>query len=681
MKRIPLYILLVVVVAAAAIWFFWYGRQLGWFGQKTNETPAPFEAKPIEQPTDSILKKNTDPIVYFSNWSYQDEQGTLGTWDTYLDQIKAWGANTILTEVPWFKIEPRDGEFGGYERYDEYYQHAVDRGFKLILGLDAGILRGGSGDLTKADYHAVPDWVFEKYPDAKMQDFEGNKYKALSFSQEKAMQESYEFMEHAVKHFKDKFGDNIIAFNPVYNNEFETRFMQQNFFWTDYGSAPQDKYQEFLKEKYGDIADLNQFWGTGYGSFDQVEPLRVDQNQRGFEPDVRPEFIDWMSFRESAIAGAVIGATEAIHDAGGQVYLHFGEVLTKIDAIYTIPLELLADHTDMIAIDYNHLTADFQTADPSSAGLITSYARGQGVPVIFETSIERMADKKFDKRRDAIIQESIRWAMANGSAGIGVANYLTPWDGLFTFQRSVPATMKEAKTFTDKPVALYASKWQVYGFHSSNDYRNDEGTYDFWQSNNQGLFKALEDAGFPVAVLSDEAIKRGALKDYDVLFMPYQMVVPEDTLKEIRDFNSGGGKLVQDMRFAEYSLTGKRDEKKLEDMFGVTVKELGIDTSATASDALQAKTENGEVIVGDSQLQSNATSGLFTTTWVTPDEGTTTHMNRVGSKSTTMLAINAEKGTAFLGYMPGLLYLQRTEKELQDDIKATLRFVVETLRQ
>jgi hypothetical protein len=667
--------LLVVAGAAVASYFVFFKK--GPSDGVPQEAGAPYT--PMAVPQDDNGKQD-EPIVYFSMWSWQDERQTPEAWSTYLDHVKEWGGNTIITDIPWFAAEPKEGDFSGLATLDPFVQSAVDHDLNMILVLDAGVLRGD--DHREPTHQPTPDWVFKKFPDAKVQDFDGFNYPILSFAHDEAFKLNYKFLSEAVKYYKGKFGDTMLAFNPNYNNQQETRYSQQGFRWTDYNDVTIGAYQDWLKDEYGSVSKLNQLWGSFYGSFEEIQPLRVDTNQSGFDPDIRPSFTDWMRFREANLQKAISGSADAIHGAGGKVFLHFGEVLTKIDAIFTIPVELLADVADILTVDINHLTADAQESDPSIVGLSVSHARGNGAAVIFEDSIESLADGSYHKRRDAIVQESIRWAMANGSAGIGVANFVFPWEqqGLFTFQRKIRETMQERKEFSHKAVAMYASKWLPYTMHTTNDYRNEDGIYDPWQANVTGMFKMLEDAGVPVAVLSDEAIKKGKLKDYDVLFLPYQLAVPEDTLKEINSWHDGGGALVQDMRFAEFSLTGQRGEQKLLDRFGVSSPNIGTDLKATVSDELAKVIGAKEMVIGDGQLEYNSTAGLFTTTWVGAQQGTTSHLNRVGNSGVKTLAINKDKRTAYLGFLPGLLYNQRKEKEVLEPLRETLLFVLQELR-
>ncbi|MFH0831021.1 MAG: beta-galactosidase, partial [Parcubacteria group bacterium] len=595
----------------------------------------------------------------------------------FLDNLKSWGGNTVVTDVPWQAIEKSEGTFD-FSKVDPFMQHAADRDIKLIIALDAGILFGQ--DPRQPSYQAAPKWLFDKYPEARSMDYDGDAYPVLSFTHTQANAAFGRFIRTAVEHFTNTFGDAVIAYSPNFNNQMETRYMQQQLKWQDYGPSARQAYAVFLRDTYKTIDALNSRWQTSFSDFAQVSLDEPRQGQAGFDPKIEPSYIDLMRFRENAIVKAISSAAETVHQAGGQVFVHFGEVITKVDAIFTVPLELLAESADIVAVDGHHLTADGLVTDPSITGLIVSHARAHGVAVIFEDSVEVAAAPEFDKRRDFLVQECIRWAQANGADGIGFANFLQRFDdqGIYTFQDTLPQTLKETKTFKQKPVALYASRWLQYTTYGTTDYRIDGKAYDFYQSNVQGMFKLLEDAGIPVAVLSDVAIANGMLDQYDTLVLPYQLVVPEETYKKILAFHDRGGNLIQDVRFAEFSLRGPREQGQLDDLFAVDVGEPGQETKANLKEILGALAPASEIIVGDAKLQTNRTAGFFSTNKLTPRTGTKLYVSTSGEGG--LVAINKGQNTAQLGFMPGLLYLQRSEAKVQDSLRQLVAGVVEELR-
>lgn len=655
------------------------GGAIAFFAFKSRSTsgpdrglPAVFAPNaPAATPT---LPTAAKPFVYFANWSWQSEQSNLTSWNSYLDLLKSWGVTTITTDVGWSRIEPKEGAFD-FTRYDDRIKAVVDRGMDVILIMDTGVER-------TPDYKAQPAWVLKKYPDAQVEDFYHGKHGRLSLEHKKALAAYTTFVKTSLTHFKNKFGDGIRAAGPNFNNQIEMRYMQFEFKWTDYSSSAQAGFRQWLQGKYGSIGRLNDAWGQGFGGFGEVTMPVIDKNQVGFDPDLRSNYIDVMQFRQNSLVRAATSVLDVIKAAGVKTYLHFGEVLTKDDAIFTLPMQDLGPSVDYLAIDYNHITGDGQPTDPSLVGFITSYAAQYGAQAIFEDSVESLAEQsRFAKDRDARVEEAITWAMSNGASGIGIANFLSEWDsqGVFKFQRTITKTMEKRRPFTAKAVAVYGSIWLPFGYHGSQDYRTGSGFRDVFQNNVHGMFKLLEDAGIPVAVVSDEAIAQGVLKNYDVLIAPYQVVVPEETLKSVRDWNAGGGKLVQDVRFAEFSLTGGRDDAKLADSFGVKFGSVGTDLAAVATGSLKQALGTSDVTVGDVALETNLSNGLFTTQWVSPKAGTETFIKRA-SGSGAALAINKNKGTAFIGFEPGLLYLTETDKAAKTEFQKLIRFVVEQLR-
>ncbi|MFO0702627.1 MAG: beta-galactosidase [Candidatus Andersenbacteria bacterium] len=587
-----------------------------------RELPPVFaQNQPQAQPTTTTKDA---PLLYFANWSWQSEQADLVSWNAFLDKLKSWGVTTVLTDVGWSRVEPAEGKFD-FKRYDDRIQAAVDHGLDVILIMDTGVERA-------PDYKAQPAWVLKKYPDAQVQDFYGGNHGRISFEHAKAMALFNDFIKTASEHFVGQYHTGIRAIGPNFSNQIETRYMQFEFKWLDYSAASQAGYRTWLKKKYGTIGKLNTAWSSAFGSFDEIKMLVVDKNQSGFDPDIRPTYIDVMQYRQDSLVAGVESSLAVIRAAGAKTYLHGGEVLTKDDAIFTLPMSDLAPSVDFLAVDYNHITGDGQPTDPSLVGFITSYAAQYGAKAIFEDSVESLAEPRFAKDRDARVNECITWAMSNGAAGIGVANFLSEWDaqGVFKFQHALSATMQQRKPVSERAVAVYGSIWLPFGYHGSQDYRTSSGFRDVFQNNVHGMFKLLEGAGIPVGVLSDTAIAKGALKNYDVVVLPYQVVVPEETLVALRDWQAAGGKLVQDVRFGEFSLTGQRDEAKLGDMFNVTFGQARTDEVATPTGALADALGVTSLTVGDSTLETNLSNGLFTTKLCNAGRPRTTSSARAG---------------------------------------------------
>jgi hypothetical protein len=66
------------------------------------------------------------------------------------------------------------------------------------------------------------------------------------------------------------------------------------FHLTDYSAFTIADFQDWLKERYEDIGDLNRVWGSNWAAFDRVEPPR----ELPFESDaLDAAWMDWLAFR------------------------------------------------------------------------------------------------------------------------------------------------------------------------------------------------------------------------------------------------------------------------------------------------------------------------------------------------------------------------------------------------
>jgi beta-galactosidase len=71
---------------------------------------------------------------------------------------------------------------------------------------------------------------------------------------------------------------------------------------TDYSDASLALYREFLKERYGSIANLNQEYGTRYAGFPDVEPPRDCGVEEAAD---LPLHLDWVAYKEHQIRWSV----------------------------------------------------------------------------------------------------------------------------------------------------------------------------------------------------------------------------------------------------------------------------------------------------------------------------------------------------------------------------------------
>ncbi|HLF36180.1 MAG TPA: beta-galactosidase [Cyclobacteriaceae bacterium] len=200
-------------------------------------------------------------------------------WKKDLEQIKGLGFNTVRTWVEWTHTEPREGEYD-LRNLELLCELANEVGLKVFIQMYG---------------ESAPDWVGKKYPDALLEAQSGDKVKPQS----------------APGYCVDHPGVRE-AFSQFYTETAKIAGSYPNFYGWDLWSEPhmvqwggprwipnvqycfcpytQQRFREWLKNKYSTIELLNQAWYRTFLDWDEVEPPRFNTILS------YTDFIDWKNF-------------------------------------------------------------------------------------------------------------------------------------------------------------------------------------------------------------------------------------------------------------------------------------------------------------------------------------------------------------------------------------------------
>ncbi len=216
-------------------------------------------------------------MSYLFGVDYYPEHWPKARWATDAAMMREMGISIVrMAEFSWAKWEPREGEFH-FEDLDEAIEILAREGIDCILGTPSA---------------APPAWIIRKNPEIEPMDARGLR-----------------------RHFGGRHHD--CQSNPVYRahiRRFVTAFAAHYAknphvagFQVDneLGNSHADlcycpsctaRFQDWLKEKYGNIDALNTGWGTAfwsqqYDGFSQVDAPR--QTAAGYNPS---QMLDWKCF-------------------------------------------------------------------------------------------------------------------------------------------------------------------------------------------------------------------------------------------------------------------------------------------------------------------------------------------------------------------------------------------------
>ena len=185
------------------------------------------------------------------------------------DRLRAAKVNVVrMGEFAWDRIEPQEGRFD-FALFDEHIDRLGTAGIKTILCTPTA---------------TPPAWLTRGYPEVLQVDANGRTMEHGSRQHASLASLRFrEFSRRVTRALAEHYATNPHVIGWQTDNEIYCHFSE------DYSAAAQAAFREFLLEKYGNIAALNEAWGTSfwaqtYGSFAEVNPpfqLRPAQENPG----------------------------------------------------------------------------------------------------------------------------------------------------------------------------------------------------------------------------------------------------------------------------------------------------------------------------------------------------------------------------------------------------------------
>jgi beta-galactosidase len=207
-------------------------------------------------------------------------------WRKDLERIKSLGFNTVRTWVEWTAGEPRPGDYH-LEQLDLLLKLAEETGLEVIVQ-------------TYVD--SAPDWVGLKYPDGHFvaqngQAIPSQAAPGFCFDHPGVRQATLRFLQEVARHAARSrvfYGWDLWS-EPHIINWAEINYIPSASFC--YCPHTLARFREWLKKKYGGIAELNKAWYRQFQDWKEVEPPRFDTILS------YTDYVDWRVFITEKIAG------------------------------------------------------------------------------------------------------------------------------------------------------------------------------------------------------------------------------------------------------------------------------------------------------------------------------------------------------------------------------------------
>lgn len=239
-------------------------------------------------------------------------------WGEILDKVKGMGFEVVTTYIPWEVHEVKKGAFDFGEKepskdIGKYLTMCEEKGLKVLV-------RPGPQINSELTWFGYPKRILE---DSEIQARSAQNTKAvltqvprpipaLSYASEKFFKETAEWYDAICSILrKHKVPQGCIIGVQV-DNELGY-FFHINPYVVDYSNSSIKKYQDFLREKYQTIENLNRLYRTNHESFEEIDPPRRFE---GKKKEDLPYYIDWIEYREHYLINSLDRLTGMMRERG-----------------------------------------------------------------------------------------------------------------------------------------------------------------------------------------------------------------------------------------------------------------------------------------------------------------------------------------------------------------------------
>ena len=501
---------------------------------------------------------------------YYPEQWGMELVDEDLDNIVELGANLIrIGDFAWDRFEPEDGRYD-FAFFDEVISKAKEHSLNILMCVPGA---------------TVPSWLYHKHPEIMNEDEKGYRQpfgarRGHCFNNDVYLKKVTDLAKAMAEHYKDE--EAIVAWQVENEIGHEGSDMC-------YCETCQKKFRAYLKNKYKDINELNERWGTSfwthtYYDFDDIplpRPSFVAQN-----PSLR---LEWERFRSLSAANVISRMAEAVrsidhnhpitHDfEGGTINKHFS------------PFEV-AKCLDFVSYN-NYPVWGGQPAPMSDSDLAftVDFARGFKREKIWVTEDIMGQQGHNDIGYAPKPDEAKGWALSSLDHGVETVIFFryrgfTKGAEQFCFGILDADNVKRRKYYETKSFFKEAGKRDVeypesdvcivydYDSKSSMSIQRQSDVFDY-EKECQKLYRQLYVRKMNCDIINSDQ----DLDKYKLVILPYMIVMSDEFKNKLKKYVEKGGKVLMSARTAWKDIDNnlvfnKRLPVDLEDLTGCVVEE------------------------------------------------------------------------------------------------------------
>ncbi len=492
--------------------------------------------------------------------------GSAARWGKDLDEIKSTGFTTIKCWVDWATGEPKPGEFS-FANLDLLLKLAHERGMRVIIQIYLD---------------SAPDWVGQRYPDARFVDRSGAMITSQSapgycIDHTRVRGEIVSFLQALSRDANRSpafYGWDVWSEPHVINWAEFPYLSNPEFCFCAYTKA---RFRTWLKSKYTTLSALNTAWYRRFETWEQVEPPRY--------PTILSytDYLDWRAFIADKLAGDLKTRVDAIRAADK---IHPITSHAAAPALFTSPTDGYGEPDDF------KMSA---TADSFGTSLYPKHSESthpwSAVMLAAGLDFTRSAGHSFNK--GFWIGEL---QAGQGATGMRIADPVTPRDeeswiwqvvahgarelaiyawypmssgfesngyGLINLDGSITDRARAAgnavKSIGRHAAELLDSKpapAQVAILYNRLSYMVGGSQPSLSKLGNAerdsllGLYRAFFEAHIPVNFVSAQDVAGNKLGAYKILFLPFPVMLSKDVAEGVKRYVESGGTAVSEARLA-----------------------------------------------------------------------------------------------------------------------------------
>ena len=222
------------------------------------------------------------PLLLGAAW--YPEQWPESQWEKDLSLMEAAHIDVVrVGEFAWSSMEPSEGHYD-FGWLDRAIALAAKHHICVVLGTPTA---------------APPAWLTTKYPETLRVDENGHRA-------EHGNRQQFSFTDPQYRHFAHDIAEQM-AIRFGHNPNVVGWQLDNEYAEPDFGPSARQQFHEWLRKKYGTIANLNHHWATAYWSqtydnFDEI-PVRQDNENPALLLEWKRFVSDtWKSYSENQIS-------------------------------------------------------------------------------------------------------------------------------------------------------------------------------------------------------------------------------------------------------------------------------------------------------------------------------------------------------------------------------------------